>query len=434
MRLRLWPASLYGRVALLVFSALVLAHGLTFLALLRERSQLSQTMMLAYLGRDVASAVAMLERLPAAERPPWLALLERPNYRYALLDGPPAQAYRLEGREQALAAGLSEQLRAADRPSSFALRLQDGQWLSLQLALPPLAVSDSAKRLLALQLGLLALATWWGVSLAVRPLRELAEAVDGMGRRQPVKPLTESGPLEVAQAARAFNTLQTRIAAHVTERLHLLASISHDLQTPITRLKLRLEATDLEPAQRERLLADLDGMQALVEQGLAYARTRQAQLETPRPVDLEALLDGMVCDAVDAGQAASWTGACPAPLLTRPQALRRVLGNLIDNALKFGGRAELELEQTAGQVLIRLRDGGPGIPEQELAKVMQAFYRVEGSRNLESGGSGLGLAIAKALVDEALGGQLSLHNLAGGGLEVGLSLPLRPPQACFAET
>lgn len=436
-RLRLWPGSLYGRVALLVFSALVLTHGLTFLALLRERSQLSQSMMLAYLGRDVASAVAMLDRLPAAERPAWLALLQRPNYRYELVAQPPTQARRLEGRAEALAAQLSEQLSAARASTGpapgFALRLHDGQWVSLRLEIPALEVSSHAKRLLLLQLGLLGLAAWWGVRLAVKPLQSLVEAIDGMGRHTPVGPLAENGPQEVAQAARAFNSMQARIAAHAAERLHLLASISHDLQTPITRLKLRLEACAMDAAQRSRLLGDLDPMQALVEEGLAYARTSQAALEPPRPVDIEALLDGMICDAVDAGQQASWRGACPEPVLTRPQALRRVLGNLLDNAAKFGQCVEVSLEPATHHVLIKVRDHGPGIPEPELENVLQPFYRLEASRNRDHGGSGLGLAIAKALVDGALGGELRLQNHPEGGLAVCLSLPPAPPHTGFME-
>jgi len=174
---------------------------------------------------------------------------------------------------------------------------------------------------------------------------------------------------------------------------------------------------------RDKLQADLDGMQSLVEEGLAYARTAQARQEPPRAVDLDALLDGLVCDAVDAGQRAELLGRLDAPLVTRVQALRRVLVNLLDNALKFGGSAAIHVETIAGEVHVSVDDHGPGIPDRELALVLQPFYRVEASRNRETGGTGLGLAIASELA-AALGGRLVLGNRSEGGLRACLILPL----------
>lgn len=432
-----WPRSLFGRVALVVFAGLAAAHALTFWALLRERGELSQDMMQAYLGRDVASAVAILERVSPAERADWLPRLARRNYSYAM-GPPPASAPARDPMAQKLAQSVAADVGAAHVGAmqrsalpgaapvlQLPLRLSDGTQLTLQLAPPGIMVSRNAVLLLLLQLAVLAAATWWGVRLAVRPLGRLAQAADALSPGAHMPALDEQGPREVAQAARAFNAMQQRIDSHLAEKQRLLAAISHDLQTPITRMKLRLEQRDSIDAreQRQKLLGDLDGMQALVEEGLAYARTAQAAKETPRAVDLNALLDGLVCDASDAGHQAELVGRHDAPLVTRVQALRRTLVNLLDNALKFGGSTQLVVESSGGELHIAVRDRGPGIPVEELDKVLQPFYRVESSRNRETGGTGLGLAIAHELAG-ALGGRLRLRNRPEGGLEARLSLPL----------
>ena len=240
-------------------------------------------------------------------------------------------------------------------------------------------------------------------------------------------------PTEVAQATRALQALQTRVQAHVQERTQLLAAISHDLQTPLTRMRLRTEQI-ADAELRTRLMADLDGMSALVTEGLAYARSTHAAQEVPRSVDLPALLDALVCDAQDAGHDVHLrtdVAALP-PLLTRVQALRRVVGNLLDNAVKFGaGRpvtVALGVCVDAGTVAITVTDAGPGIPEHELQAVLQPFHRVDASRNRDhrdSGGTGLGLAIAQQL-SLALGGTLTLRNRPEGGLCASLSLPWQP--------
>ena len=227
--------------------------------------------------------------------------------------------------------------------------------------------------------------------------------------------------MEVARAARAFNTMRQRIAEHLAERLRILAAVSHDLQTPITRMRLRVEMLD-PGAARDKLQHDLTDLQQLVEEGVAYARSAQANGEPARATDLNALLDGLVCDYVDAGHAVRLVGTAPVPLQLRPSALKRLITNLLDNAVKFAGGAELVIEQLRPDSIdIVVRDNGPGIPESELQAVLQPFYRVESSRNRESGGTGLGLAIAQELAG-ALDANLTLSNRPGGGLDARLCL------------
>jgi signal transduction histidine kinase len=188
-------------------------------------------------------------------------------------------------------------------------------------------------------------------------------------------------------------------------------------------MKLRVEQMDDSP-ERERLWSDLEEMQHLVREGVAYARSMDGASEAAVKVNLDSFLDSLVLDYQDSGQAVELLGSSNAVLETRPHALRRVLTNLVDNALKFGGSAQVEVERdTQGVVCVRVLDEGPGIPEEELAEVVKPFYRVESSRNRSTGGTGLGLAIAQQL-SQALGGTLTLSNRASGGLCV--QLELRP--------
>jgi signal transduction histidine kinase len=436
-RLRLWPGSLFGRVALILFLGLAAAHTLSFWLVTAERGLAMRGMMVSYLARDVASSVAILERVPAAERAGWLPRLERRSYRFRLdvpVGGAPSNAALAEPVTRAIAAALAppREVSAVDVGKSEAgaagtalrlqLRLADGTPLSVDLAEPRLDISPWVLAVLAAQLALLGGLSWLAVRLATRPLQQLAEAADALGPAQAATPLPEQGPREVARAAIAFNAMQERIRTHLEERMRILAAVSHDLQTPITRLRLRAELME-DAALRSKLLADLAEMQALVEEGVSYARSAQAIREQPCAVDLRALLDSLACDYADAGQPVRLLDGPGGIIRTRPHALRRLVGNLVDNALKFAGAAEIAVAHSAhGAIGISVLDRGPGIPPGELQAVLQPFYRLETSRSRETGGTGLGLAIAQQLA-QALGGQLVLAAREGGGLQARLELP-----------
>ncbi|WP_406821662.1 sensor histidine kinase [Pseudomonas sp. KnCO4] len=419
-----WPRTLASRLALIFFTGLVLAYGLSFGLQAYERYISSRSMMLSTLEQDVATSVAILDRLPAAERAAWLPRLERRTYRYRLDQGLAGEAMPSSDPPMAAdsivkAIGSDYHLTFQEIPGPIAhfqahLRLADGAPLTIDVTPAPVPVARWLPVVLLIQLAVLLLCTWLAVRLAISPLTRLARAVDNLDPDKPGVQLDESGPREVRYAAVAFNALQARIAAYLKERMQLLAAISHDLQTPITRMKLRVEVMD-DGVEKDKLWSDLGEMEHLVREGVAYARSMDTSTEAPCRVNLDAFLDSLVFDYQDSGARVERHGSSDSLLETRPHALRRVLVNLVDNALKFAGAAELEVCREGDMTVIRVLDNGPGIPAGELDEVLKPFYRVEGSRNRSTGGTGLGLAIAYQLI-QAMGGRLTLSNRSSGGL------------------
>ncbi|MES2069632.1 MAG: HAMP domain-containing sensor histidine kinase [Pseudomonadota bacterium] len=433
-----WPYTLFGRLTLILCVGLVAAHTLSFGLILYEKAQSSKAMMIYYLGKDVASSIAILERVPAAERASWLDKLARNRYYYVLGPGPQGKPYQsplCKEIVEVVSAAIGHQYAINTTAKDDALQgpqlnlhlaLVDGTPVTVVLSPPDMAISPWVPVILTIQLAILALFTWLAVRVAARPLAQLAHAADMLTPDMQTAPLPEDGPLEVARAAAAFNAMQRRISAYLAERVQILAAVSHDLQTPITRLRLRADMLDDE-VQRDKMLGDLTAMQMLVEQGIAYARSQsqaQAPDEAPCRIDLDALLRSLVYDYQDAGQTVALDGQLGQPFTSRPQTLRRILSNLVDNALKFGREVEIQVKAAAGQVSIAVLDRGPGIPQDQLSAVLQPFYRIENSRNRETGGSGLGLAIVQQLI-VSLGGRLTLSNRDGGGLMVSLLIPLQ---------
>ena len=420
-----WPRTLGSRLSLIFLIGLILAQGLSFGVQYYERYQTAKTTMLGNLETDVSTSVAILDRLPAAERPAWLPRLTRRNYGYLLDGGSPGLPMGTEDAPISVssiqdAIGQAYALTFTDIPGpqkhyQAHLRLKDGSPLTIDVRPAMMPLSPWLPGVLLGQLALLIGCTWLAVRIAVRPLTRLAEAVETLDPNAHGVRLDEKGPTEVVHAAKAFNALQDRIAAYLKERMQLLAAISHDLQTPITRMKLRAEFMD-DGIEKDKLWNDLTEMEHLVREGVAYARSIHGATEASCRINLDAFLDSLVFDYQDTGQDVQLCTRNTAVIDTRPHALRRVLVNLVDNALKFGGAAHIEVQEDRdGQLAIQVLDRGPGINEQELAEVLKPFYRVESSRNRETGGTGLGLAIAQQLAI-AMGGSLTLSNRDGGGL------------------
>ncbi|HEV3428166.1 MAG TPA: HAMP domain-containing sensor histidine kinase [Paraburkholderia sp.] len=428
-----WPRTLFARLALILCIGLAMAQTLSVWLTLTERDETTANMMMDYVEREVASSVALLDNLPPAERAAWLPKLARRSYMFVLGEGVPGVApdAQLSMRyESAISKGIGKHyaMTANAIPGNSEhfqvhLRLSDGTPLTIdvrpQHALP---LSRWLPLVLAVQLIVLAICCWLAVRVATRPLNALAKAADTLGPDLKAEHLDESGPSEVARAARAFNAMQARIAGYMAERMQILAAISHDLQTPITRMRLRVDVMD-DDTQGARLRQDLQEMEQLVKEGVAYARTLHGAAEVPVRLDLDSMIDSIVCDYVDAGSDVRYDTRAPLAVVTRAQALKRIVGNFVDNALKFAGAAEIALVTGPGdgELTISVLDRGPGIPEESLEAVFEPFYRLETSRNRGTGGTGLGLAIARQLA-VAMGARLSLHNRPGGGLEARLVL------------
>ena len=262
--------------------------------------------------------------------------------------------------------------------------------------------------------------------MAMRPLQQMAEAATALGQDINSPALPETGTSEILQATRAFNAMQGRIRHHISQRTHMLAAITHDLQTPLTRLRLRLEKVS-DPELRDKLIGDLSAMQMMIREGLDLARSMDSS-EALRPLDIDSLIDSVCSDAIEAGQQVSFDGLPGITVLARPQALRRCLTNLIDNAVKYGHYAKISLklgkDELNDVLKVLIRDGGAGIPTEFQKKVFEPFFRMETSRSRESGGTGLGLTIAQNIAQQH-GGELQLANLPEGGLEVTLTLPIQ---------
>ncbi|MBV8783799.1 MAG: HAMP domain-containing protein [Gammaproteobacteria bacterium] len=303
------------------------------------------------------------------------------------------------------------------------VRLPEGDTLRYRIIRMPPGAPLPRNLLVNLALLLLLLV---GVLYAVarsitRPLSALARAAEGLGRDAEAQLLPEAGARELRHAARAFNTMQDRLRRYLDSRTRVLAAMSHDLKTPLTRLRLQVETLDGQPALQRRMGRELDEMESMVREALALFRGLDDR-EPAQPVDLNALLAEVAGGFRDLGAAVAISGRADTPLAARPQALKRCLTNLIANAVSFGGGAEVSMAD-GRDVLIRVCDRGPGIPAEELERVFEPFYRRESSRNRDDGGgTGLGLSIARD-VAQAHGGTLTLHNRPGGGLEARLRLP-----------
>ena len=318
------------------------------------------------------------------------------------------------------------------------VRLHDGMWAVFTHVLPegdrpwipqPM-LWDLGWRIVGVALLGLLVVGWM-----TRPLRMLADAADEFGAGLVRAPLPERGPLEIRRAAQAFNRMQDRIRQFVDERGRLLAAISHDLRTPVTRMRLRADQVE-PPELRERFVADLDEIKSLLSTTIDFVRSTDSREETAE-VDVTALLESLVEDCRDlhtghAGQPEvritlhGADGERPTCLKAQPLALKRCLSNLLENAVRYGGgQVDIEVREAGDMLSVAIRDQGPGLPEHYVDTVFEPFFRVEHSRNRQTGGSGLGLSIARNIARQH-GGDITLANRQSGGLEALLRLPRAP--------
>lgn len=336
---------------------------------------------------------------------------------------------RLLDLEPVLGPGLVVALEAPDEPlHQQDLRgtfpLPDGSVLTFRSAHAPGLVRIAPWAYLATAMAIIVgIAAVVLVHRIASPLRELTRATGRIGRGTVVS-VPEVGPDETRGIGRALNAMQERIHGLVAERTQALAAVSHDLRTPIARLRLRLDrANDAE--ERVAMAADLDEMQAMVDATLAYLGG-DADPEPRRVTNVASIVMGIADASADAGRDVAYQGPGRAIATVRPVAIRRALENLVDNGVRYGSRVRVGLNVEKALMVVQVDDDGPGIPPEDVARAFEPFTRLEGSRNRNTGGTGLGLTIAKRAV-EIEGGTLGLANRPEGGLRAEIRLSLTAP-------
>lgn len=449
------PSSLVARMAAILFAGLLSAQLASLWFQWDERAMVvTQARGLNFADRLV-DAVRQLEASPPTERPSVIASLRAEQLDVQTLTASEVATQTPRGgisdtltarlgspREIRSAGGMGAGMgpgrgiashggqathTARDFRRSFDVRLSDGQWVRIAETDETNAAPAFSQALIAqllLTLFIASVVVMIAVRQATLPLKKLAQAADALGSDLAAPPLPETGPAETRQAAQAFNRMQSRIRRLVDERARALAAVSHDLRTPLTRLRLRAELVDDETL-RDQMAADLEAMATMIDATLDYLRGLHDS-EALRPIDMNALLQSLADDSAVLGRQVSISGDALAPYNGRLSALRRALQNLIDNAIHYGHGARLVVDDNPAELYITVEDDGPGIPPAELARVTEPFYRPDASRSRETGGVGLGLSIVS---DIALlhGGELQLANRPTGGLRATLRLPRRPP-------
>jgi len=469
---RLLPRSLFGRLVLILLGGLLLAQLVTAYINFAERDQLLYRAGGMRFAQQIADIVKLLDSLAPADRQRVVAVFNAPPL-VVSLDRPPAGRraepdeadFQLSMITTVLRYSLGEDrniavFRSRDVPAGFGPDARrgppavpgmpgmsrhmggpgwqgyppDGAFFTAQVALrdgtPVTFDSHVAPQTVALPLrlaltllvllGTVVLLSLVAVRWVTGPLIALAGAAEKLGENIDGPPMPETGPIEVQRAAKAFNTMQQRLSRFIAERTRILTAMSHDLKTPITRMRLRTEMLEDE-ALRAKFVRDLEEMEAMVTQTLDFMRDASAR-EPVQRLDLMALLESLQTDYADMGKPVEVDGRIAQPYPGRPLALRRCLTNLIENAIRYGTRATVRAEDGGRAVTIRILDEGPGIPEAELEQAFEPFFRGEASRSRDTGGTGLGLGIARNIA-RAHGGELVLRNRPEGGLEATLTLP-----------
>ncbi|MCG7977344.1 MAG: ATP-binding protein [Candidatus Thiodiazotropha endolucinida] len=465
--MRLVPKSLFGRLILVMLSGLVLAQLFTAFILLRDRGQALYDAVRQNLIVRTTGIVRLLDPLTPAERQRLLPLLSGSDLQVTLSQQPlPLIDNEAESRlasevvKRQLVAHIPDKrnirvsvegtvmqstmhgmlqrmmggppmsgpwayargVHAMARFFRIQIELADGTWVRFERGLPEEMFDWPVTLLIALSVLLLSviLLSLFGVHTIVRPLRELRQAAEGLGKDIHQLPLEPTGLSEVRETARAFNTMQQRLKNYIEDRAGILAAVSHDLKTPLTRLRLRTDLMD-DDELREKTHKDLEDMEAMVTATLDFMRGTETG-ETSQRLDLMALLESVQQDAQEAGKTVSINGHVVSPYTGKPLALKRCIVNLVENAVRYGGSCEISVEERNQEVVVDICDQGPGIPEDMLEKVFAHFVRVESSRAQHTGGTGLGLGIARNIA-RAHGGDLALSNRSNGGLCARLKLP-----------
>jgi signal transduction histidine kinase len=446
VRLPVWLADTVARrfalttvVAILAAGALVVLFRLFSGVWAREPLHTSGAL------NEVADMARIIEAAPPSLRPRLATAASQPAVRVAWFDaGTPIAVFLEESHGDEAAArivaadtqrrvlalkrlppeGLPEGLRLQP-PTQYLMgvRLNDQSWITFSVPYRTWGMTETSRwTLWLLILGIcIGASTLVATRRFVGPVRKLASAVREFGANPQAPPLQEAGPLELRQVIRTFNEMQAQIRKFVAYRTMMLAAISHDLRTPLTRVRLRGELIE-DAEQQQRLFRDVDEMQSMVDGALAFFRD-DAVAEATTTFDLANVLMTLVNDYADQQVEIPYEGPARAVYRGRPFALKRAFNNLVENSIKYATPPEIALRQETRSFVVTVRDRGPGIPQDALGSVFLPYYRAEKSRNRNTGGVGLGLTVAQAII-QAHGGEIVLQNAAGGGLEARVLLPI----------
>jgi signal transduction histidine kinase len=472
------PRSLFSRLVIVFIVGLIFAQGISLTIVLHDRGEFLSRISGVQSVRRIADTVILFDTVTISERQRLVKLLSSPVMRISIspvapslsnVDQPVASdsaqsvfltsiLRRALGREREIRLVVLEPTDVArfnegvwqpgmmhgrtqgagvanpQTPSAgryragltssvlVQIRLDDGNWVSFDSQLQPEAWSWPYRALLSALILLIAVVILaiFGVRWVTRPLKQFSLAAIELGKNIDRPPLLEKGPLEVVQVARALNGMQAKLSRYLHDRTRILAAMSHDLKTPITRLRLRAELLDDEPI-RSKFIRDLTELEDMVTDTLSFMRGLETT-ESLKRLDINALLESLQDDAKEGGQTIEINGRATSPFLCRPQSIKRCLSNLIENAIKYGGVARVSVMQSPNSLHIVVSDEGPGVPTEELERLFDPFYRLEVSRNRDHGGTGLGLTIARSIVEQH-GGTLILKNGVTQGLECHLEFP-----------
>ena len=451
--------NLRGQLVLLIVAALAVAQTISLWLFVDERGLAVRAALGFEAAGRAANVALLLEEAPESLQQAILRAANSPLVRFDLSDIPAvdheshADGGAVEARVRGLLGGANDreirvelheveqgippmphlapemaemhlammrgELSAIEMQLSIALA--DGQWLNVgtRFERPPLQWPWASIVSFGITAAIILVsACWFLLTRLTGPLLRVSRAADRLGRGEAVDPLPLIGPSEVRGLTQAFNRMQARLTRFVADRTRLLAALGHDLRSPLTAMRVRAEMVD-EDETRDSLVASIEEMQEMVDATLAFARG-MASSEVYETVDLKTYLKQLQADMID-GFTLDTANSISVRL--RPQSVRRALRNIIENAQRYGGGAEVTFVHDAEYVQIRVSDNGPGVPEAELEQVFEPFFRLEKSRSRETGGTGLGLSIARTIV-RAHGGEVALTNRTEGGLLVTVTLPL----------
>lgn len=440
------PSSLFARMALILLAGLLAAQSLSLWLHWGERATVVTEARGLHMADRIAEAVRALEADQSPGHRNVIARLQSDDLRIAPIGENQVSPHSPRGQiHSTIAARLGSEREIRSQGGmgggmgtgfgagmgrtqqdsgqrSFDVRLKNGQWVRIEASLKPSAPAlpnDFYVHLLV-SLGIIVLVVMLVVRQATKPLQQLAQAADNLGQDLDAPSLPETGSAELRTAAQAFNRMRDKIKRLIDERSRALAAVSHDLRTPLTRLRLRSELIDDERL-REQMSADLDAMAQMIDATLDYLRGLRDS-EPVRPIDIDALLESLAEDSAALGRPIGIEGKAWSSYPGRLSALRRGIQNLIDNAFKYGTAPRLRIEDSPDVLRVIVEDDGPGIPPEALARVTEPYYRPDAARASSTGGVGLGLSIVK---DVALlhGGELRIANRPQGGVQAILELP-----------